>query len=209
LPKLNFEDCVFINCPFDSEYEQILHSLLFCVFYFGLTPRIATERADSGENRLSKIQELVSGSKYSIHDLSRCQAAQAGEHYRMNMPFELGLDHGAKQYGSATLRTKKMLILEEKSYRYQAALSDLAGHDIAAHAGDYTKAIRKVRNWLREVTRKPVAGASKIEGNFLLFKEWRLEHQLAKGFSFKDIQDYSTSELLVEMREWFETEGPT
>ena len=108
-----FERAVFINCPFDEAYEPLLQAVLFCVVYLGLSPRLATERSDSGESRLDKISELIESSKYSIHDLSRCQADEAGEHYRLNMPFELGLDYGCRKYFGDALDQKRILILEE------------------------------------------------------------------------------------------------
>ena len=70
----SFDKNVFINCPFDARYAPILQGILFCLIRFGLNPRIATERSDSGESRIDKILELVESSRYSIHDLSRCQA---------------------------------------------------------------------------------------------------------------------------------------
>ena len=94
MPHQSFDTNVFVNCPFDEQYASILQALLFCLLRFNLNPRIATERNDSGEARIDKILKLVQSSRYSIHDLSRCQAQTAGEHYRLNMPFELGIDFG-------------------------------------------------------------------------------------------------------------------
>lgn len=202
MAKADFERSVFINCPLDREYEPILQAILFCIIYLGLIPRIATERADSGETRVNKIRELIEESKYSIHDLSRCQAKQAGEHYRLNMPFELGLDYGCRQYFGKQHAAKRILILEEESYRYQAALSDLAGCDIAVHTGDYQKAVRKVRNWLVSEAGVSAPGASKVLGDYVTFQEWYYERQLAAGFSEGDIQDYPTSELMEAMTTW-------
>ena len=94
---MEFEKNVFINCPFDSEYLKLLRPLLFTVIYVGLHPRIALETADGGQARMKKILGLIRDSKYSIHDLSRMESTQAGELYRMNMPFELGIDFGCRQ----------------------------------------------------------------------------------------------------------------
>lgn len=99
-----------MNCPLDKEYEPILQAVLFCLVRLGLRPRIATERSDAGEARISKIIELIKSSRYSIHDLSRCQARKAGERYRLNMPFELGMDFGCRHYGGNPLSTKVILI---------------------------------------------------------------------------------------------------
>lgn len=51
----SFERSVFINCPFDEDYDPILRAIFFCVVYLGFYPRLATERRDSLENRVDKI----------------------------------------------------------------------------------------------------------------------------------------------------------
>lgn len=198
----SFERNVFVNCPFDEDYEPILQAILFCIVYLGLNPRLATERQDSGEFRLNKIRELIESSRFSIHDLSRCQATKKGEHYRLNMPFELGMDYGCRQYFGNGRESKVILILEEKRYRYQAALSDISGCDIQAHNGSFETAIRKVRNWLVNEAQVDSIGASRIKQKYEDFQEWYYEKQLAAGFSEEDIQDYPTGELLSAMREW-------
>ena len=63
-----FETSVFINCPFDEDYEPILQAMLFCIIYLGLHPRLATERLDSGEVRLDKLRELDIPSEHSLFD---------------------------------------------------------------------------------------------------------------------------------------------
>ncbi len=178
MSEIPFEKCVFINCPLDEDYEPILQAILFCVVYLGLSPRFSSERNDSGENRLEKIRGLIESSKYSIHDLSRCQAKKKGEHFRLNMPFELGIDYGCRQYFGNGRENKKILILEEKKYRYQAAISDLSGCDIEAHAGDFQKAVRKVRNWLVSEAGVAAEGASRILGAYADFQEWYYERLL-------------------------------
>lgn len=96
---MSFEDNVFINCPFDEEYHALLRPILFTTIYLGLKPRIALERSDSGEPRITKIIELIRESKYAIHDLSRLKARRKGEFFRLNMPFELGIDVGCRTFG--------------------------------------------------------------------------------------------------------------
>jgi hypothetical protein len=54
-----FDDNVFINCPYDAEYLPLLRPLVFTVLYAGLNPRLASERLNSGETRISKIVELI------------------------------------------------------------------------------------------------------------------------------------------------------
>ena len=203
-----FDKNVFVNCPFDREYRHILQAILFCLVRCGLRPRIASERSDAGEPRIEKILELIESSRYSIHDLSRCQAREAGEHYRLNMPFELGMDFACRRYGGQPLSGKMILILEEEPYRYQAAISDLAGSDIEARGGDYQIAVRKVRNWLAGIDGFQPVGAAGIAAGYEDFQEWHYERQLQAGFSQDDIQDYSTPELLNAMFQWIDEGRP-
>ena len=205
----DFHRNVFVNCPFDSEYEPILQAILFCLVRFGLRPRIATERNNAGETRIDKIRELIQTSRYSIHDLSRCQASQEGEHYRLNMPFELGIDFGCRQYGGPPFSDKIILILEEEHYRYQAAISDLAGIDIYSHAGNHQTAVRKVRNWLTtNLGEVEIISAATVIAEYEDFLVWHLNRQLKRGFSDQDIQDYPTPEFLESMNEWVTSDMP-
>jgi hypothetical protein len=94
-----FETSVLVNCPFDSDYLLPIRAMLFTLVRCGLTPRIATERADSGEVRYRKIVELQKACKYSIHDLSRLDRGGKRKLARYNMPFELGLEFGLRESG--------------------------------------------------------------------------------------------------------------
>lgn len=195
-----FKDNIFINCPFDAAYEPILQAILFCLIYLGFEPRIASERRDSSEYRLEKIVGLIISAKYSIHDLSHAQARDAGEFYRLNMPFELGIDYGCRQFMGGKFQDKRFLILEEERHRYKAALSDLAGCDIAVHRGRFDEAIRQVRNWLATETDAP--SPTRIINAYDDFQKWREVTLREQGFSDEDIRDYPTPELLRSMKQW-------
>ena len=54
-----FDDNVFINCPYDVEYLPLLRPLVFTVLYAGLNPRLASERLNSGETRISKKEDIL------------------------------------------------------------------------------------------------------------------------------------------------------
>src|SRR5213592_3434741 len=108
-----FSRNVFVNCPFDSNYLPLLRPFLFTIVYVGFVPRIASERSDSGENRIDKICAMIRECRYSIHDLSRLRASEIGEFSRMNMPFELGVDFGCRVFGTSRVTTKKFLVLEK------------------------------------------------------------------------------------------------
>jgi hypothetical protein len=168
----------------------------------GFVPRLAPEIADNAANRLDRITEIVRGSKYGIHDLSRCRSVKVDEFARMNMPFELGLDHGCRRYGEDQLSQKTILILEHTRYDYQKALSDIAGWDIHAHSGDHITAVRAVNLWLHRQAGAEKVGTSKILGNYAAFQEWYWERELAAGSSEDDIKAYPTVQMVEAMAEW-------
>lgn len=198
----SFDRSVFVNCPFDDDYAPILQAISFCIADLGFSPRLAPENADNGVGRLERIIQLIQGSKYGIHDLSRCKATSAGEFSRMNMPFELGLDHGAAKFGDGALISKSILILEENRYDYQRSLSDISGWDIESHEGDYVQAVRKVSRWLvRHAGADPV-GPDKILRDYQDFQEWYWERELARGASEDDIRQYPTIDFVRAMTEW-------
>jgi hypothetical protein len=198
----DFERSVFINCPFDEDYQPILQAMLFCIVYLGFQPRIGTESLNSADIRLEKIALQIEQSRFSIHDLSRSQAKEAGEFYRLNMPFEYGIDWACRKWRGGKCESKRFLILDEQKHRYLAALSDIAGSDIAYHSGNFQVAVRKVRNWLVSEANIQAEGASRILARYADFQGWYYERQLAAGFSEDDIEDYPTAELLSAMFEW-------
>jgi len=75
-----------------------------------------------------------------------------GDLPRFNMPYELGLDIGACEFGGKILKSKKILILDTERYHYQKVISDISGQDISAHNDEPKTLILKVRNWLSSNT---------------------------------------------------------
>lgn len=199
---MSFEKNVFINCPFDDDYLPLLRPLLFTVLYLRLEPRIALESLDSGEARIEKIVSIIRDSKFGIHDLSRLQAEQAGELFRLNMPFELGLDVGCKRFKGGKWSQKKCLILESEKYRYQAAISDLSNSDIAAHNNSPVDVVREVRNWLNSEARLRASGPAQIWGRFNDFMADNYDKLKARGFSDRNIERLPVNELVDCMKEW-------
>jgi hypothetical protein len=197
-----FASNVFINCPFDSDYRQFLRPLLFTTIYLGFQPRIALEGQNAAEPRIEKIARLVRESKFGIHDLSRIRAQAAGDLFRLNMPFELGLDVGARRYGAAELQDKRCLIIEVERYRYQAALSDLAGSDIAVYNDDPVELVSEVRNWLAGEANLEAPGAALVWARFNEFMAENYTTLKARGFSDRDVERYPIGELVVAMSAW-------
>lgn len=142
-----YDQSVFINCPFDDSYLPVFRALIFAVFECGLTPRCAQEVYDAGEVRIEKIARIIRDCRWGIHDVSRTDLNVSGLP-RFNMPLELGLFLGAKRFGTGPQKRKSSLVLDRDKYRYQEFISDIAGQDIAAHGNDPAEAIRAVRDWL-------------------------------------------------------------
>ena len=204
-----FDKSVFVNCPFDEDYAPILQAIAFCITDLGLYVRLAPENSNNSANRLDRIVALIRGSKYGIHDLSRCKALNIGEFSRMNMPFELGIDHACQLFGDDNQQKKSILILEESRYDYQKCLSDIAGWDIHAHNLDYIKAVRHVSIWLIHQTGVLPIGPARIQSNYAAFQEWYWETELATGASPDDIKAYPTVKMVAGMRKWVDDDRPT
>jgi hypothetical protein len=199
---LGFHTNVFVNCPFDDGYRPLLGPLLFTISFLGFRPRIALEDLDSGVPRIEKIVDLIRTSRYAIHDLSRLQARRKGEFYRLNMPLELGIDVGCRIFSRSPRSLKRCLILEEQRYRYQAAVSDLSGSDIAVHSGSPELLVTEVRNWLGSKAAIPAPGPARVWTAFLEFMSDNYVHLKSQGFSDKNIETLPTDELLRCMAQW-------
>lgn len=192
---MNFQSNIFINCPFDEAYFPLLKPLLYTVKKIGFIPRISLERNDSGEVRLHKIQELIESSQFSIHDLSRARAKEKGEYFRQNMPFELGLDLGCKNYKEGN-QNKKILILEEEKYSVQKALSDLSFADCKCHKGEAEELVYEIRNWFAENGVNNVPSASSIWDDYNIFYADLYEEKTKNGFKAKDIDRLPIAEFM-------------
>jgi len=209
----NYEKNVFINCPFDDDYFLLLRPLIFTIVYFGLEPRIALETSDSGEARIQKIIELIKISKFSIHDLSRLRATKIDDYYRLNIPFELGIDFGLRSFDK-TYSTKRALILETDEYEYMKAISDINGFDIKSHEDDIEKLIQCLRSWFSETADlRDLNSSSKIYADFILFNrnlfdkktlKYKPGHNStqAEKFAKDEIEELTIPEYIDEIKKW-------
>lgn len=141
-------NAIFINCPFDSKYKPMLRAMLFAARFYGLEVKIASTESDSKSNRLERIIELMKEAKYSIHDLSKLKSEKKKEYFRMNMPFELGLDYGLGG------NDKVFLIFEDEDYKLKIALSDINGWDVRPHYNKPEQLMLEFRKWI--VASKPL-----------------------------------------------------
>ena len=68
---------------------------------------------------MAKLLKIIKESKFTIHDLSRLRAKKIDDYYRLNMPFELGIDFGLRSYNDE-FKDKKALILEANKFEYMS-----------------------------------------------------------------------------------------
>jgi hypothetical protein len=108
---LNRDLSVFVNCPFDADFEARFDAIVFATICCGFMPRCAIESAATSEPRMARITKAVQGSKYSIHDLSRCRGEGKENLARFNMPLELGIAMGERFRSADTGETHDWLVL--------------------------------------------------------------------------------------------------
>ncbi|HEX8316873.1 hypothetical protein [Longimicrobium sp.] len=201
LPGTDYERNIFLNCPFDDEYQPLFQAVIFAVLTCGFRARCALEADDGGEVRIVKIQRIIRDSQLGIHDISRTELDLATGLPRFNMPFELGLFLGAREFGAGLQKRKRALIFDIERYRFQKFCSDIAGQDIKAHEGSPEKAIRAVRNWL----------ATALDGSALLLSAgemWRRSLTFTGDLADvcevlqRDVHDLQFVELRTLAEEW-------
>jgi len=145
---------VFINCPFDDAYSPLFDSIIFAIVACGFNPRAVL---DSGDGlRLDRITAALLGSRYSIHDLTRCMGEGTSNLARFNMPLELGMAIAFKALSPAAA-PHEWFVMVPKGRSYFQFISDLSGFDLAEH--DETKRAviyQKVAwLWLKGLSWKP------------------------------------------------------
>jgi hypothetical protein len=147
-----YEKSVFINCPFDPDFEPLFHAIVLTVAARGFTPRCARETEGQADLRMSGITSGLLESKYSIHDLSRFQGYGQENLARFNMPLELGMALGIRYLGGIEPRssgkTHNWVALVPPDFVYQKVISDLAGFDPPDHDQKPETVIKRVAAWL-------------------------------------------------------------
>lgn len=185
-----YEENVFINCPFDSSYDRLFLAIVFTVVSLRLRPQSARVRTGS-EPRIPKICQLIRESKYGIHDISRTELDKETGLPRFNMPFELGLDFGCREFNHS-YRDKSFLVVEKRTYDYQKYLSDILGYDPHAHGDNIEQLIQIVSDWVRsELKNRDLPNGKRIFENFEIFEidYVEIKKSLPKKPAFIDIVD--------------------
>ena len=128
---------MFLNVPFDDEYEPLYVALVAGVTAFGGTPRAVLEIPPQ-RDRLTRLRAIISECDASIHDLSRVETSGQPPVPRFNMPFELGLAIGILGVDH------NWFVFERVPYQLSRSLSDIAGYDGPIHHGTAEGILRAV-----------------------------------------------------------------
>lgn len=202
---MTYDQSVFINCPFDSDYQRLFRALVFVIQDCGFTPRCALEVDDGSEARIGKLQRIIEESRYGVHDISRTELDDESGLPRFNMPLELGIFLGAKYFGEARQRAKACIILDRDPYRYQRFCSDIAGLDVRPHRCDESDLIRGVRDALR--TWRPDQA---IPSGRTLFVRYLAFAEAIPGMAVKlklDVEEITFRDLTGLVSLWLEMNG--
>jgi hypothetical protein len=151
---------------------------------------------------VDKIVGLINESKFGIHDLSRLRAKRAKEYFRLNMPFELGVDYACKLYRGGEFSDKRILILEDKAHELKKALSDLSGSDVDAHNNEPIKICKIVRDWLAQSLDASPPPPSELWARFTDFNGENYLKLKGENYSDQDIAGQPLRELMAAMRDW-------
>lgn len=150
--KPRVRESVFLNVPYDAEFENLLLAYIVGISAFGFTPR-ATLEIPFGQRRLDRILLLIRQSQYSIHDLSRVQLdRKAPRTPRFNMPFELGLTVALEKSAHPN---HSWIVCETMPHRFKKSLSDLDGTDAYIHGGTVAGVFRELGNAFVGSSRQP------------------------------------------------------
>jgi hypothetical protein len=136
-------ESVFLNIPYDKEFEDLYVAYIVGLTQLGL--HVKASLAVPNQGRLETIIRLIEESDSSIHDLSRDELSQGIP--RFNMPLELGL---ALYRSHATKGRHRVYVFESKPYRTQRSTSDINGLDPQIHRGTAKGVMAGLRNILRQ-----------------------------------------------------------
>ena len=144
---------VFLNIPYDEEFQQLHLAYIVGLYQFRLVPCPASG-IPGGERRLDRILALIRNCRYSIHDLSGVElSVNPPATPRFNMPVELGM----------TITWEKLhpsrhtwFVWESSPFRLRKSMSDLNGTDPDIHFGEVEGVLSELRNALVSRDAPPV-----------------------------------------------------
>ena len=143
MPPLPDPNAVFLNIPYDEEFQKLYVAYIVGLCQMGLVPHLASE-IPGGDRRLDRIIQLIQSCRYSIHDLSRVElSVSPSATPRFNMPLELGM---TITWQILNPGQHTWFVCESEPYRLLRSASDLNGTDPYIHGGNVQGVFRELSN---------------------------------------------------------------
>jgi hypothetical protein len=140
---------VFLNYPFDSDFQSLESALHFPIIAAGLLPVCAKDLSSPDRSRLDMIVDAIINCRYSIHEFSRSTGEGPHNLGRMNMPIEMGM---ALFHALQTQRQEhRCAFFVPTPHLYRMFASDLSGLDPFVHENDANKIVCAIYDWLRGI----------------------------------------------------------
>jgi hypothetical protein len=140
---------VFLNYPFQDDFEPFENAILFGVIAAGLLPVCAKDLSAPDRPRLDMLVDIIVNCHYSIHDFSKFKGEGDKNYARFNMPIEMGM---ALFHALSTQRKDhRCAFFVPTPNEYKQFASDLAGLDAKLYSGDENTLLSMVYEWLRQV----------------------------------------------------------
>jgi hypothetical protein len=105
---------------------------------------------------------------------------------------------GARKFGAAEQKLKRIMVLDVDQYRYQRFVSDLAGIDIHAHGGVAANAVRVLRDWLANVSRRKLPASNRIVALYDRFADELPDIAAESGFDLATLPYVDFEYLVVD-----------
>jgi len=168
---LSFHDYqVFLNYPFDPDYERFAIAVHFGIVAANLIPVCAKDLSLPDRPRVDMLVDAIHGCRYSVHDLTRSKGEGADNFGRFNMPIETGM---ALFYALTTNRERhNCAFILPTPYDHHKFASDLSGFDPKVYMGDELTLVGITYDWLGDVVphelmlRQPTVSIVEQYGHF-------------------------------------------
>lgn len=200
---------VFLNYPFDAEYEEMAYALHFAVIAAGLLPLCAKDLSLPDQSRLGMLFHAILNCQYSAHDLSRGKGEGDTNHARLNMPLELGmaLFHNLHSEG----RAHRYAFFVADPNEYKAYASDLSGLDAQYHENSDLILLTEMYEWLRSVIPGNLQGQPATADVLIKYQFFKGELTTINGSSKNGLPSHAEAqELMYQLcaaEEWWVWRG--
>jgi hypothetical protein len=145
---------VFLNYPFDPQFQPMANGFNFAVVAAGLLPVCALDLTTPDRPRMDMLIEAIAACSYSAHDLSRATGEGPENFSRMNMPIEMGM---ALYPALASQRENhRCAFFTPTAHDYRRFASDLAGLDAQHHENIPERVVTLMYDWLRRVVQPTI-----------------------------------------------------